>query len=136
MTSEQLKRRKSDEKTDINDEDIFIIPSNTTMGNLCRQIDWSETLLGKCLRRYKIQHSGPTSTWPQSLRTATAICLTNRFPTYSFRNSLTLIFLRLIFWGPSAVQIYNDGYIQVLGSRHYSQKFGALGKSGRGLFKK
>jgi hypothetical protein len=57
---------------------------------------------------------GPVEDWPESLRTAVAICLTSRFPI-------------LLWWGPEFVMIYNDGYRPMLGSKHPS----ALGRPGR-----
>ncbi len=55
---------------------------------------------------------GPLAAWPQSLRTAVSIMLTSKFPMF-------------LAWGPSLRFLYNDGYSQILGSRHP----GALGKA-------
>ena len=63
------------------------------LGRLVRAFDWSATPVG------------PASAWPQSLRTAVSICLASRFPM-------------LIWWGPHLIQIYNDGYRPVLGTKH------------------
>jgi len=58
-----------------------------------RAKDWSATALG------------PAEWWPQSLRTATSICVESGFPM-------------LVCWGPELVMLYNDGYIPVLGAKH------------------
>jgi signal transduction histidine kinase len=63
------------------------------MGELIRSTDWSATPLG------------PIESWPQSLRTASSICLSSRFPT-------------IIYWGTDYTALYNDGYAQVLGTKH------------------
>ena len=72
------------------------------MGALVRELDWSKTLLG------------PVETWPQSLKTSVSICLSSRFPV-------------LIWWGPELVKIYNDAYVELIGTKHPS----ALGRPGR-----
>ncbi len=63
------------------------------MGKLIRSMDWSKTPLG------------PTTSWPQSLRTTVSLCLASNFPI-----SLA--------WGPGPVQIYNDGYWPICGGKH------------------
>ncbi|HET6577021.1 MAG TPA: ATP-binding protein [Gemmatimonadales bacterium] len=78
------------------------LPSGGAMGRLIRQKDWSATPLG------------PIEDWPQSLRTAVGICTESRFPM-------------AIWWGPDAVQLYNDGYVPVLGAKHPH----SLGQNGR-----
>lgn len=62
------KRKKSDEETtsakcrftllikigvDMEEDNPFIIPSNTEMAQLCRTLDWSKTALGKKANRAK-----------------------------------------------------------------------------------
>ncbi|HTU17007.1 MAG TPA: PAS domain S-box protein [Gemmataceae bacterium] len=69
------------------------------MGRLMRTHDWSATPLG------------PVSGWPQSLKTAVRIILGSRYPLF-------------IWWGRQLVNLYNDGYLPVLGQRHPA----ALGK--------
>ncbi|MGN6333118.1 MAG: EAL domain-containing protein [Motilibacteraceae bacterium] len=71
-------------------------------GRLLAQVDWSRTPVG------------PLERWPQSLVTATSICLSSRFPM-------------LIWWGPQLVKIYNDAYVPVLGSKHPA----SVGRPGR-----
>jgi signal transduction histidine kinase len=63
------------------------------MGKLIRSMDWSKTPLG------------PIASWPQSLRTTVSLCLASNFPIS-------------IAWGPERVQIYNDGYWPICGSKH------------------
>jgi signal transduction histidine kinase len=62
-------------------------------GELIRSIDWSRTTVGAM------------AGWPASLRTALSMMLGSRFPMF-------------LWWGPSLVNFYNDGYIPVLGQRH------------------
>jgi signal transduction histidine kinase/CheY-like chemotaxis protein len=69
------------------------LPGGGAMGRLIRQKDWSATALGAL------------QNWPQSLRTAVGICTESRFPM-------------AIWWGPDAVQLYNDGYVPLLGAKH------------------
>ncbi|HEU4974199.1 MAG TPA: SpoIIE family protein phosphatase [Baekduia sp.] len=72
------------------------------MGRRMREHDWSACSIGD-----------PRS-WPQSLRTATSMCLNSRFPM-------------LIWWGPELVKIYNDSYAPILRDKHPR----ALGSPGR-----
>ncbi|MCU1382169.1 MAG: Chemotaxis protein methyltransferase CheR [Acidobacteria bacterium] len=69
------------------------------MGALMRAHDWSTSALG------------PTTTWPQSLRTALSILLDSHFGMY-------------IAWGRDYVQFYNDRYRPILGAT----KHPAIGK--------
>src|SRR5687767_8934222 len=70
-----------------------IASHRTSMVSLVESFDWAATELG------------PREAWPQSLRTAVGICLASRYPM-------------AIWWGPEGIQIYNDGYIHVLGGKH------------------
>jgi signal transduction histidine kinase/serine phosphatase RsbU (regulator of sigma subunit)/CheY-like chemotaxis protein len=63
------------------------------MGELMARTDWASTPL-----------SDPGD-WPQSLRTATGMCLESRFPM-------------LIMWGPEFVMIYNEAFRPILGAKH------------------
>ena len=72
------------------------------MGERIRALDWASTPLG------------PTSTWPQSLRSAISILLPSKAQI-------------CMFWGPELVKLYNDAYIPVLGGKHGS----VLGLPGR-----
>jgi PAS domain S-box-containing protein len=56
-------------------------------------MDWSATALG------------PMAEWPQSLRTSVDIVLGSAFP-------------QILLWGPELVQIYNDGYREIMGRKH------------------
>lgn len=57
-----------------------------------RRHDWSATPLG------------PTSGWPQALRTALSMILNSKFPTY-------------MVWGPQMLSFYNDAYAPMLGTK-------------------
>lgn len=77
-------------------------------GDMGRQVvdfDWSATPLG------------PIESWPSALRTATAVCLTSRFPI-------------LLWWGTDYRMIYNDAYRPMLGQ----SKPRALGVPGRHIW--
>jgi PAS domain S-box-containing protein len=59
------------------------------LGQLIREHDWAQTSLG------------PIENWPQSLKTSVNLILNSRHPMW-------------VGWGPDAVFLYNDAYIQVL----------------------
>lgn len=65
----------------------------TEVGQLFLDTDWAATGLGALER------------WPQSLRIAVSICLNSRFPMF-------------VWWGPGLINIYNDAYAPMLGTRH------------------
>ena len=67
--------------------------AQSEMAQRVRDFDWSATPLG------------PIESWPQSLLIAVSICLNSRFPMF-------------VWWGPKLINIYNDGYIPMLGARH------------------
>ena len=69
------------------------------MGGLIRSFDWTATPLG------------PVDTWSQALRTMVSILLANRFPL-------------LLWWGPEYIQLYNDAYIPVPGTKHPKRALG------------
>jgi signal transduction histidine kinase len=73
------------------------------MGRLMRGIDWSKTALG------------PTSTWPQALKTSVSICLGSRHPI-------------VLWWRPERFMFYNDGYRPMLGERKHPQFLGRPGE--------
>ncbi|NWF73144.1 MAG: PAS domain-containing protein, partial [Nitrospirae bacterium] len=79
-----------------------IFPGNSDLAGLMRKIDWSQTPFGA------------VSTWPDSLKTAVAICLTSRFPM-------------VLWWGPDLLMLYNDAWRPVLGR----SKHPAIAKPGR-----
>jgi PAS domain S-box-containing protein len=63
------------------------------MGARVRAYDWSSTRLGAI------------ATWPQSLKSVVELALAASLPTN-------------VLWGRDLVQIYNDAYVAVLGSKH------------------
>ncbi|WP_437798850.1 ATP-binding protein [Sorangium sp. So ce693] len=63
------------------------------MGALMRSIDWAKTKLG------------PVATWPISLKTVVGLVLGNRFAM-------------IMLVGPELLQIYNDAYRPILGTKH------------------
>jgi len=74
------------------------------MRALCRAFDWSSTPLG------------PSTSWPQSLRTTTGMLLASRNPMF-------------LWWGPELIQIYNDAYRPSFGAEGRHPR--ALGMPGR-----
>lgn len=66
---------------------------SSELAKLIRGMDWSRTPLG------------PMSGWPQSLRTAVDLILACRFPM-------------VVLWGEALIQIYNDGYCDLMGEKH------------------
>jgi PAS domain S-box-containing protein len=63
------------------------------MATLVRRYDWSRTVLGKF------------ESWQQSLRTAVELTLSCQFPM-------------IVLWGSDLIQVYNDAYREVMGSKH------------------
>ncbi|HEV7402596.1 MAG TPA: ATP-binding protein [Chthoniobacteraceae bacterium] len=82
-----------------------LFPSTGPMADRVRAFDWAATPLG------------PLHTWPQSLIVAAGLCLNCRFPAF-------------IWWGPELINIHNDAYAPVLGSKHPE----ALGRPARALW--
>ena len=70
-----------------------VLAGGGAMGSLMRSIDWAATPLGA------------VETWPQSLRMMVRFLLANRFPL-------------LLWWGPEYIQLYNNAYRPVLGTKH------------------
>ncbi len=60
---------------------------------LIREQDWSLSTLGV------------SSQWPQTLRSTVDLVLNCHFPM-------------VVLWGPDLIQIYNDGYLALMGSKH------------------
>jgi PAS domain S-box-containing protein len=73
--------------------DLDFLAGGAQMGALIRSIDWSKTPLG------------PPGSWSLSLRMMVTFLLANRFPL-------------LLWWGPEYVQIYNDAYRPIPGTKH------------------
>jgi hypothetical protein len=63
------------------------------MGALTRATDWSKTPIG------------PLESWSPTLRMMVSFLLANRFPL-------------LLWWGPQYIQIYNDAYRPIPGTKH------------------
>ncbi len=79
-----------------------VLAGGGEMGKLMRSIDWSATPLG------------PVYAWPQSLRTVLSILLTQKHPI-------------CVWWGHELVQLYNDAYRPVLGTRKHPKAMGQCG---------
>jgi signal transduction histidine kinase/CheY-like chemotaxis protein len=78
---------------------LSFIAGGGETGALSRSIDWQTTRLG------------PSSEWPQSLRTALGLCLTSRFPI-------------ALYWGPEFVMLYNDSLLPMVGANKHPQAMG------------
>jgi len=70
------------------------------LARLLRERDWTATGLG------------PVEEWPDQLRAAVRTVLPSAMPM-------------MLFWGPGLIQIYNEAYVPLLGSKHPA----ALGQS-------
>lgn len=70
-----------------------IFHGDSEPARLCRSMDWSRTPLG------------PIESWPISLRTTAAMVVAAPAPM-------------VVLWGAELVQIYNDGYRQLMGRKH------------------
>ncbi|MGQ0569407.1 MAG: hypothetical protein ACT4P5_07740 [Armatimonadota bacterium] len=81
-------------------DDVFA--GGGEMGALMRALDWSKTPIG------------PPEKWSPALRTMVRILLANRFPL-------------LLWWGPEYVQLYNDAYHPIPGTKHPE----SMGQRGR-----
>lgn len=66
---------------------------NLVMRREIEALDWSLTSIGS------------PDNWPISLKTVTALALDTEFAM-------------MIMWGPDLIQVYNDGYIAILGDKH------------------
>ena len=75
------------------DERARLFAGTGEMKGRCRGFDWSATPLGK------------VEQWPASLRAIVATMLDSAFPN-------------IVLWGPELLQIYNDGYREVMGRKH------------------
>ena len=72
------------------DPSLWFLSGGREMGELIRAKDWSATPLG------------PSAAWPQSIKIATSICLSSRFPI-------------MLWLGPEQSFLYNDACIPFLG---------------------
>ena len=75
------------------ERDLDFLAGGGEMGALIRALDWSQTPVG------------PVGGWSSTLRTTVRFLLANRFPL-------------LLWWGPEYVQIYNDPYRPIPGTKH------------------
>ncbi|MFT4040378.1 MAG: PAS domain S-box protein [Thermomicrobiales bacterium] len=66
---------------------------DSEMARRIREHDWAVTPLG------------PAAAWPQSLRTVVELVVASGFPMIAL-------------WGPDLIQLYNDGYRDVMGRKH------------------
>jgi signal transduction histidine kinase len=78
---------------------LDFIPDGSEAARIIREIDWAATPLGD------------PAGWSASLRMMVRFLLANRFPL-------------LLWWGPDYIQIYNDHYAPILGSKHPAQAMG------------
>ncbi|NHZ39417.1 ATP-binding protein [Massilia aquatica] len=81
------------DQLDVTANPLAFLMGGGEMGRLIRSIDWAKTALG------------PVATWPQSLRTTVSICLASDLPI-------------CVIWGAGLVQLYNDAYRVICGSKH------------------
>src|SRR6266496_5309781 len=63
------------------------------MGNLLREKNWNDTELG------------PIESWDHTLVTMTSLIMTSTHPMS-------------LWWGPNQILLYNDGYLQIAGTKH------------------
>ena len=82
------------------DSGFDFLPEQGEAAKLIRAHDWASTPLGH------------PSQWSASLRNVVRFLIANRFPM-------------LLWWGPDYIQLYNDNYAPILGTKHFEQ---ALGK--------
>ncbi len=66
---------------------------NASMRDRIESFGWASTSMG------------PRETWPESLLTVLSLALNTSFAM-------------MIMWGPDLVQIYNEGYVPILGDKH------------------
>jgi len=92
--------------TDSNQRANIFLNGESEMTKLVNEKDWSQTPIGNI------------NTWPASLKSLVGTMLENPFPTY-------------LAWGKYHTQIYNDGYIPILGSLKHPT---ALGQSTQDTF--
>ncbi len=75
----------------IDNDNLYFLEGGSEMGKLLREKDWESTSMG------------PTTDWPQSLRTTLDIMLHSLFPMF-------------LFWGDEYICFYNDAYRPSLGT--------------------
>ncbi len=77
----------------VKSDDLSFIADDGEAARVIRGIDWADTPLGAA------------SSWSPTLRTLVRFLLANRFPM-------------LLWWGPDYIQLYNDAYAPILGTKH------------------
>ncbi|MFD1602583.1 PAS domain S-box protein [Flavobacterium artemisiae] len=82
----------------------YFLSEGGEMGTAMRSKDWSKTPLGD------------PDKWPQSLKTMTAMMLSNPFGMY-------------IAWGNSYTQLYNDAFRPILGTTKHPEALGGSSKN-------
>ncbi|MDQ8012574.1 MAG: PAS domain S-box protein [Flavobacterium nitrogenifigens] len=82
----------------------YFLSEGGEMGELIRSADWSKTSLGN------------PDKWPQSLKTMTAMMLSNPFGMY-------------IAWGKNYIQLYNDAFRPILGTSKHPDALGGSSKN-------
>ncbi|MEZ5296077.1 MAG: SpoIIE family protein phosphatase [Ilumatobacteraceae bacterium] len=75
------------------------LPQGQDMATLIADHDWASSAIGH------------PSTWSNALRTAVSTCLSSNFPL-------------LVLWGPDLVNIYNDGYRDMIGTEKHPRALG------------
>lgn len=88
------------------DDNLKFLAGGGEMGELIRQMDWSESPLGQI------------DTWSESLRTTMGLLLHSAFPMF-------------LFWGDDLLCFYNDAYRPSLGT---DGKHPAIGKKAKTVF--
>ncbi len=82
------------------------LPDRTELGRQIAVFPWADTPLG------------PLETWSLSLRNAVSTCVSSNFPL-------------LLVWGPELINIYNDGFAEMIGPTKHPR---ALGASARNIW--
>src|SRR6478735_2101845 len=85
--------------TEADESGFTFLPEQGETSHLIRAHDWASTPLGH------------PSQWSASLRNVVRFLLSNRFPM-------------LLWWGPDYIQLYNDHYAPILGTKHPEQAMG------------
>ena len=80
-------------KVEVSSKQMPVVAGDTEMGPLICEVDWSKTAIG------------PMESWSPTLRMMVNFLLANRFPL-------------LLWWGPEYIQLYNDAYRPIPGTKH------------------
>jgi len=83
----------------LREDGLAFLAGDGEAARLVRELDWTATPLGH------------PSQWSAGLRMVVRFMLANRFPL-------------LLWWGPDYIQIYNDAYSPILGTKHPAQAMG------------